>query len=74
MDFLFNILYYNIPSGEGSDRLKRRLKSEGKFDVHSYYEVLRGSNVVSSHGRVFDALGHQKRYILHVDSSIGVYI
>ena len=38
----FDILYSNIPSRAVHDRLR----GNGKFDVKSYYEVIRGSNDV----------------------------
>jgi hypothetical protein len=38
----FELLYSNVPSGQGMDQICWRPSREGKFDVHSYYDVLRG--------------------------------
>ena len=42
MQNFFELLYSNVPLGQGMDQICWRPSREGKFDVHSYYDVLRG--------------------------------
>lgn len=46
VDQLMDILYANIPARRKEDRMAWRLKGNNIFDVHSYYEALRGNTGV----------------------------
>ena len=41
IDSMLELLYSNIPRREGFDRMRWKLNANGKFDVHSYYAILR---------------------------------
>ena len=42
VDSLFSLLYSNLPYCGGAERMSSRLNLKGVFDVHYFYEALRG--------------------------------
>jgi hypothetical protein len=56
---MFDFLYSNTSRGEGFDCMRLRHNANVKFDVRSFYEVLRGSNVKPL-GRVVGARYQRK--------------
>ena len=42
-----DLIYSQVPRGEGGDRISWFLNGSGTFDVQSYYQVIHGANAHS---------------------------
>lgn len=54
MTFSLELLYSNVPLGERQDRTCWRLSTHERFEVCSFYEVLRGLNPLPLLGTTYD--------------------